>query len=484
MTDRVKTADLKSRFGAAKALFEDGRLIEAKDACQALLDEEPDRFEILHLTGAIAGVAGDLNMAAAFFRRAIDVNGQEAKAHLNLARVLFKQNNFTEAERTVEQAIALAPNRDDPYTVLAKVKDALNDSPAARAALTQAARLEPHSSDHTKSLARTESFFRQSKDSEETLLNALETSPNDAGLYFDLAPVHRFAPQDPLIAAMETLLQSETLDNEPKSKLLFSLGKAYDDLDDGGKAFTYLDAANGLQRDKGRLRKITSPRKNERFKSSFSKSFFNETEPGSKIAQAIIFIVGMPRSGTSLVEQVLAAHPDTVAYGEIPYLSESISEGFAELDRAKYPRDVSRLKPIHLQSIGQRYLERLSQRGSLPNVIVEKMLSNYKHAGLIRLVFPNARVVNCRRDPRAVGLSLYQHYFDDPQMAYSFDLDRIASVIQSYRNLMDHWHTVLPGFIHDLDYETFIANFEDAVRTLLEVCGLPWDDACLQYAGV
>ncbi len=475
-------SDFHSQFETAKSLFEAGRLKEAVSVCQALLDLDPNRFEALHLAGAIAGAAGNLDVATAFFRRAIAINNQIAEVHLNLGRILLKQGSLIEAEKAVEQAIALDPKWPDSYAMLGNVKDARHDGPGARAAVKQALSLDQDNQYNTKYLAQLESFYGLSDESEERLLRILETSPNDVSLYFGLAPIHRFAPGDPLIKAMETLLDSGTLDPKPKAKLLFSLGKAFDDINEIDKAFECLNSANRIQREHIGPIAFDAPQRCETIRSNFPETLFQSDQVPSNAPTVPVFIVGMPRSGSSLTEQVLAAHPETGAYGEIPYLSESIAEVFAEIGGAKYPKDIGRLSPSHRASIGQKYVDKLSRHGPLPKFTVEKMVTNYRNVGLIRLVFPNAKIVFCRRDPRAVGLSLYQRYFKDSEMAFSFDLQKIAEAIQSCDGLMTHWHSVLPGFIYDLTYEDFVEDFETGVRALLNACGLPWDDACLNYA--
>ena len=192
----------------------------------------------------------------------------------------------------------------------------------------------------------------------------------------------------------------------------------------------------------------------------------------------------MPRSGTSLAEQILAAHPVPQSYGEVTYFAEIVRNVLRRKGGTKYPDRVDEISDSDLEAIGKSYFEKLSQHGSVGKVTTDKALNNYKYVGLIYQVFPNAKVIHCQRDIRDAGLSIYQKEFYHPDLAYSFDLECIAEEYRAYRTMVNHWDTVLPNFVYTLDYEQLVQNFEATVRDLLSFCELPWDNNCLNYADV
>lgn len=476
--------DFEKRFKDAQHLFQSGDLEGAKQGCMKLLDQAPNSFEALHLAGAIAGAAKNYDVAESFLRAAINANNQIAEAHLNLARILFKVGRYNEAMQSLQSVFLLRPEWGEPYSLLGFVKSALQDGPGARQAMKKALELDPNNRTYALQLAQTETFYGQITESEETLLEALKDSPGDVSIYSNIAQVRKFKAGDSILGQMESLVKHGQLGDAEKVKMHFAIGTAHDKIGNVAEAFANFDKGNQLK--KTMLKKATDTNfiQTDEIISAFPRAVFDGYALPTAAEWTPIFIVSMPRSGTSLTEQVLAAHPNVKAYGEVTYFHDSVSELSSRIDSFKYPRDIKNLTNEDLLSMREAYKKKLLRHGPLRKFSIDKNLGSFNYVGLIYLAFPNAKIINCRRDARAIGLSIYEHNFSDPSMAYSFDLEQIAERIKSYRKTMQYWRDVLPGFVYDLEYESLVSDFAGGVRKLLDACGLPWDAKCLDYATV
>jgi hypothetical protein len=188
-----------------------------------------------------------------------------------------------------------------------------------------------------------------------------------------------------------------------------------------------------------------------------------------------VFIVSMPRSGSSLTEQILASHSRVFGGGELPLFRDCLNI------KGAYPQDFIQLDETEIGKIGRKYLEKLAEINTANKpVVTDKMLFNFLYIGLIRVIFPQARVIHCFRHPMATCLSIYQSYFSDLK-GFAYDLTELGRFYRLYSDLMAHWRRLLPGFIHDLEYESLIAEPESEIRRLLDFCGLPWEAECMAF---
>jgi len=277
---------------------------------------------------------------------------------------------------------------------------------------------------------------------------------------------------------MENLFNKDGVDVEGRSRLGFALGKAYEDLADDQKAFSFITEANRLKRSTYTYSTSDDAAFFSRIAASFDASLFTGLAHAGCVDERSVFIVGMPRSGTSLVEQILSSHPQVFGAGELTDLGRVI-ETLCQ-DRGGYPAAVSRLQPGDLAVSGQAYVDQVRERAPDARRIIDKMPQNFLYVGMIRLLLPNARVIHCQREPMDTCFSIFKHGFLNLH-SYAYDQQELGSYYWLYQQLMAHWRDVLPGFMYELNYEALVANQELETHRLLEYCGLSWDDACLSF---
>jgi tetratricopeptide (TPR) repeat protein len=276
------------------------------------------------------------------------------------------------------------------------------------------------------------------------------------------------------VVAMKRILEKPNGNAEDRINVSFSLGQAFLKSGDGEQAFQYLNLGNRLKRDTIRYDGRAEERRVDEIIATFNAENLSNLAGGGNASLQPIFVFGMPRSGTTLVEQILSSHPAVHGTGEPTHLFDVVQE-------SKLLPRMPNVLPEELSRLGARYLDLI--RGNAPGEtrIVDKMTWNFFYAGLISLVLPNAKMILCRRDPLDTCLSCYSLQFTTGH-PYAYDLDELGHFYRLYQRLTDHWRNVIsPDRLIEVDYESVVTDTEPQVRRLLDFCGLPWDPACLRF---
>jgi hypothetical protein len=262
----------------------------------------------------------------------------------------------------------------------------------------------------------------------------------------------------------------------------FALGKAYDDIGDHQKAFDHYSTGARLKRATLDYNEKDVFQFFDDIKTTFSADYIKNPPYKGLPSILPIFIIGMPRSGSTLAEQIISSHPEVYGAGEIKTLSQvlgQLRQKFPNLP--KFPQMAVAMKPGHYSAVAEGYLGIVSNMSETASRVTDKLLTNYYFAGLIHTLFPNAKIIHTMRNPVDTCLSAYTKLFKD-DMPHSYDLGEIGRYYRKYEEVMDHWRAVLPeGVMMDIQYEELVADVENKARGLIEFCGLEWNDACLAF---
>jgi tetratricopeptide (TPR) repeat protein len=297
-----------------------------------------------------------------------------------------------------------------------------------------------------------------------------------------LAELKKFRPGDPELAALEQLAGDERLDPEKHVYVAFALGKALDDVGRYEQAFAHLRAANALKRRQIDYDEAAYVAACQAIRQVFGPELFTRFAGAGDPSPAPIFVLGMPRSGSTLIEQILASHPQVHGAGELDNLNQLVRE-ICDADgrTIPFPQCIGSLDDDGLRRLGEAYLASLPPLADGKIRITDKMLGNFFSVGLIRLILPNARIIHTVRDPVDTCLSCFSKIFVCGH-AFSYDLTELGAFYRGYHQLMAHWRSVLPaGAMLEVSYEDVVDNQERQARRLIEFCGLAWDDRCLDF---
>jgi len=512
---RLRPGFVYAHYNMGLALEALGRLEEAADCHRSALELQPDFAEASNHLGNVLRGLGHQAESEQCYRRVLELQPQYAEVHGNLGNLLAERGAFAEAETCMRRAVELRPDYAEGLANLGNLLRNLGRLTESERALRRALDLHPGDAGMQANLAatllelgqgeRAVDLHRQvlerqprSIEAHENLGNALadmgqpdsaatayrdalSLEPTHARAWYHLSLVKRFGRDDSELASIEQLLASEDLDPQDRIYLEYAAGKAWADIgDEPEQAFAHYSAGARLRR-QSRGYDVAA---DEEWLHSIARAFPRdrlESSAGTGHSSARpVFIVGMPRSGTTLVEQMMASHPSVHGAGERPDLG-----GLIELlNRGKgipYPGWVEGMAAEELERLGREYCHTVSDPVADANRVTDKMPGNFAHVGLLRLALPNARVIHVQRDPADTCVSCFTYLFSGRQ-EFTYDLRDLGRYYRAYHELMRHWREVVPGdFLMEVQYEALVEDPNTWIDRMLQHCGLEWDDACLQF---
>ena len=425
---------------------------------------------------------GELAKAAASFREAVRVQPDLAAAYSDLSYVLVQLGNLDEAIAAAENAVALEPGSARAHTNFAVTCEAVGDFARSHEHYRAAAEIDPGNPVILKNLGAACLEAGDRPLAEKYFRRAIRINPGYGEAYRYLVRMRRHAnPEDEDIVRIRALLADRDLSQEDRVELHFALGKVLDDCALYDEAFHYFEVANRLEYEKYRFDSRELADRVAALEDFFSVDFMAAHSDLGDPSHVPVFVIGMPRSGTSLVEQILASHPQVYGAGESLWFGRLERDVCGFLGAAEgYPGCLTALEGKHAVQLAGKYLALLRQLSGGAERVVDKMLENCFRVGLIRLLFPNARIIHCRRNPLDVALSIYTSYFRG-NVFWSYDLESIGAYYALYSRIMAHWRAVIPAAFAEVDYEALVENQEAVSRRLIDYIGLPWDPVCLRF---
>jgi tetratricopeptide (TPR) repeat protein len=457
------------------------KLDEAEACYKQALALAPDFAEVHSNFGNILLTQGKVDEAAACQERAVALKPDSAEIHCNLGTVRQAQGRLNEAVACYERALALKPGYPTAHNNLGNTLTALDRLEDARAHYQRALVLRP---DYAAALNNLGSIFLAQGKFDEAMANfemAISVRPDYAKVHFNRAEIKSFRPGDPDLAALEALAKREDFSADDAAHIHFALAKALEDIGDYTRAFENLHKGNALKRRQINYDEAALLKYFQRIASVFDGGLLDRFKGQGDPSPVPVFVLGMPRSGSTLIEQILASHPQIYGAGELRTLEKLEAGEVLCAGELPYPECVPKLDGDALRRLGNSYLADLTALQDGKIRVVDKLPGNFLRIGLIRLILPNARIIHTMRDPIDTCVSCYSKLFDSG-LYYSYDLGELGRVYRCYAELMAHWRRVLPlGVVLDVAYEDVVNDLEGQARRLIEHCGLPWDDRCLSF---
>jgi len=467
-----------------------GRPEQAERMLRELLRNHPDNVDALRLLGVLSLNAGRLQEAERLLRHASNLAPDFAEALLDLGRVYKEQHKLQDAIEVLERAIALEPGNFLTHFLLASALAPAARTDDATAAYRKALELRPR---HAGSWLGLGHSLKTAGDQEEAIAayrECLRLQPGSGETWWSMANLKTYKLSDDDIHAMQLQLakqegtgeDEEGFSTQSRVNMLFALAKAYEDRGDDQLAWQYYEQGNSTQRRQESYDPVRTEVVNDEIISVFSPEFLGRNSGRGHPSNEPIFIIGLPRSGSTLLEQILASHSQVEGTSELPYVSiVANTAGRNRADGLIYPRALNDLAPEKWADMAQSYLDRAKiHRGEGKPRFIDKMPNNFPHVGLIHLMFPHAKIIDARRYPLDSTLSCYRQLFAKGQ-SFVYDLTDIGEYFLQYQRMMDYWHEVLPGRVLTVQYEDMVTDFDTQVERLLDYCGLPFEESCSRF---
>lgn len=466
---------------AATALSED-RLGEAERLLRDRLKADAGDVAAIRMLAETGARLGRYAEAEALLTRCVELAPNFAAARHNLATMLYRQNKNLEALAQIEQLVAKDARHPGYANLYAAILARLGEYDRAIAVYDQVLADYPNQPKGWMSYGHALKTVGRQADSVAAYRKALDLAPTLGEVWWSLANLKtvKFTPDD--LAAMSQALQAENLSDDDRLHLHYALGKAHEDAESWDASFEQYAAGAAIRRAQLNYDPEENAADTVRTKAVFSPAFIAARAGQGCQAPDPIFVVGLPRSGSTLVEQILASHSLVEGTMELPDLivmARRLGGKTAKRAESTYPESLADLSAQDLEALGEEFIERTRiQRKTDKPFFIDKMPNNFAHAGLIHLILPNAKIIDARRHPLGCCFSGFKQHFARGQ-AFSYDLTDIGRYYADYVDLMAHFDAVLPGRVHRVIYEQMIADPEAQIRALLDHCGLPFEEACL-----
>ncbi len=441
---------------------------------------EPDNSVALGNLGNALRELGKTDEAIVCYSRSVALAPDAVGNRVNLAQGLTQAKLYERALHHLREAIRRDPNSAEAYKTMGNALFGKADYAGAIDAFRKALDLSPRDHEVHHNVATALQYLGRIEEAEEHYQAAVALKPDSSATLRQLASVKRIETSDAELRQLESLLATAT-DPTERADALFGLAKAYDDLGRDDAAFASLQAGNQIVRmglDYDWRRNIAYT---EQLIAAFQPGFFAQRRDWGLSSDVPVFVVGMPRSGTTLVEQILASHPSVFGAGELLKLNDLVNGLPKRFGlEGTTVQAILQLNQAQLREVASDYLQHMRLLDATAMRITDKMPFNFRHMAVIALMFPNARVIHCRRDPLDVCLSCYFAKFRE-QLDFSFNLIELGRYYAAYHRLMQHWRRVLPLSMLEIRYEDLVADQETKSRELVAFCGLEWDDRCLEF---
>lgn len=468
---------------AVTDLMAQGKLLKAESLCRKFLQANPTHVEAMRLLAELAVQFGVLEDAEYLLESAAEFDPNNTQIKVDFIGVLRKRQKFAQALSAAENLYREQPGNPQLQSLYAIEKMQMGDYEGALDLFDDVLAVLPGDAITLTSRGHALKTCGSQKEAIESYKAAISSNPWHGDAYYALSNLKTYRFSKDEMEEMLALEQREELGPASKVHIAFALGKAFEDEHDYARSFEYYAQGNRLKRQQSNYDPDKMSEELMAQRLYFTREVLDSRANAGFEAPDPIFIVGLPRAGSTLLEQILSSHSQVDGTLELPNIlstAQKLRRQGREGDAKPYPELLQDFSDTQLRSLGQQYIEdtRIHRQGA--PFFIDKMPNNFRHIGLIKLILPNAKIIDARRHPIACCFSGFKQLFAEGQ-EFSYDLIDIGRYYNDYVELMAHWDTVSPNSVLRVQYENVVADLESQVARILEYCGLPFESACLNF---
>mgnify|MGYP000011689143 CR=1 FL=1 len=460
--------------------FKAGNFAMAESRARKIIKKFPNYVVIYNILGLVLHSQKKFSEAMKYYKIAIQNNPNFFVAINNLGLTYHNMYDLKNAQHYYERAIEINPKFTHAICNLGNIKKDLNNFEEAIKYYKLALSIDDKLYIVHHNLGMAYQAIGNFEESKKYFESALKINPKFTRADRSLSMPLKYDINNPHLKSMEKKIKDQSLNNFQKIELYFGLGKAYENIKNYKKSFENYKLGNTIKRDATKYQINDDVTLFENIKTSFSNINFQNLDNIGNKSNKMIFILGMPRSGTTMVEQIISNHKNVYGAGELKDLTEIIRENFIVNDKIKFPKKLNIKDRAFFNNMGTKYIENLDRYNANKNYITDKAPLNFRWIGLIKLILPKSKIIHCTRDPKDICLSLFKNIFEG-QLNFSYNFEELGKYYKLYQNLMEFWKQLLPDFIYDISYEKLVEKQEFESRKLLDFCNLDWDKNCLTF---
>ena len=482
--------NLKEQIEAAVKVFKSGDFLGAENVARKLITNNPKVVFLYNFLGLVLAAQNKIDEAIKFYENGIKIDPNFAMLYNNLGIIYFNLKsasidskvNLKKAERLYKKSIELDNKNPEPFTNLGNLYNFLNNYDESIKYHKIAIEANQKSPYPYLNLANVYVAIGNFIAATKYLKEAIKLNNNFIPAHRLLNRIIKYVENDEHLNELLNLYKI-TNDNsiEDKTNLGFSLGKAFEDIKKYDKSFFYYEAANLCYKKKINFSFEDANSTFKEIKKTFYKELFVKFgDKGFKSAEPI-FILGMPRSGTTLIEQIISSHSRVYGADEVEFIPGVIKKYFGDNNINLFLQNIFEFNSSDFKKMGKDYILLMSNLSNNSKRFTDKLPINFLNIGLIKLILPNSKIIHTFRNPKDNVFSIFKNHFTSGKITYAYDLKDIVLYYNLYKDLMKHWNTILPNFILNICYENLIKNTESEIKNLLNFCNLNWEDSCLKF---
>ena len=446
-----------------------------------ILKKFPNNSYVHNICGLALQGKGDHISSISYFEKSIFYDQDNFVAMNNLATSFKKVTEYGRAENLYKNIIKINPKYVPAIHNYANLKKHHMMYDDAIKLYNSALIEDPNNNIIRYNLATTYQGLGNYVDARKEILKILNINPKFIIAHKVLSELTEYNQKTSHVLDMEKLINDDDISDNKKIELYFALGKAYEDIKEYSKSFEYLKIGNKIKKQSLNYNARSDLEALDDIIEIFKDIDFKKNKIHNSNFKNIIFICGMPRSGTTLVEQIISTHRDVYGAGELVYLSQAIQKSFFDKSLKLNKKKLFDKIDDGKNDVEKFYNYQVDYHGSELKFVTDKAPQNFKWIGIMKLFFPNCKVIHCVRNPKDTCLSLYKNNFPSNTMNWSFDEEDIGRYYGGYKNIMNFWKTKIPDFIYDLNYENLVKNQKEETKNLINFCNLDWDPDCLEF---
>ena len=473
--------NIKKEIQTLVNLYRSQQLYKAEELNNKLLKVYPKVVILYNILGLILTSQKRLDEAIQSYEKGISIDPGSAEIYDNLGTVYKMQTNYVKAENYYKKSIDLNSTIPEPQNNLANLYITLNREQEGIDCYKKAINIKPNFFIAHYNLAVAYKNIGKFEEAKKYLNESIKLNPHFFTAHRTLSQLTKYESNNEHFDLLKKLYKDPKDTNMQKTELLFALGKASEDIRDFGNAFRYYTEGNELRRKEIIFSIQQEKDEFKNIKKVFNSNIFDKFKKFGNFDQTPIFILGMPRSGSTLVEQILSTHSAVFGGDELNFFADLIDKYFNNKSKGFLSNNIININKDNLKKIGQEYIDYLKKISNNSEKVTDKLPINFKWIGFIKLLLPNSTIIHCTRNPKGNCLSIFKNYFASRKLNFAYSLDEIVEFYNLYNDLMKYWSNLLPNFITTIKYEKIVENPEKEIRNLIKVCNLSWEDKCLKF---
>ena len=467
-------------------LYKKNDLHKAEFLAKSLIEELPKIAILYNIFGLILTNLTKLDDAIINFEKALSLKPKYAEAYNNLGSVYKIKKKYAKSEECYLISMRINNKNSETINNIASLYLILNKNEDAISFFKKAIDINPTFFVAYYNLSIVYLNLGNFNEAKKYLKKTINLNKNFYSAHRALSQIIKYKKNDPHIKQLKLLYNDDLVHINNKAELAFALGKAFEDLKDFSNAYKYFNEGNSIRKKFVNFNIENESNNFKKIKKIFSTTnLFKDPKYKKQLTDNIdkpssIFIVGMPRSGTTLVEQILSSHSKVFGAGEIDIFSDLVEKYFFDKLKNSYFDNFSENYEI-FNKLGLEYMEKINVINKSNKITTDKLPINFKYIGLIKASLPNAKIIHCTRNPKDVCLSIFKNYFSNSHINYGYNIDDLYQFYKLYEDLMIFWKKILPNFIYDVNYEKLVKNPKKEINKMLKENNLDWENQCLKF---